>query len=296
MLSIRELSLEEYEDFWNSLTLSFMPIFDVDDKQAFIEFATTDTKERNARYYGIFDERGELIGGFRATSVITYFFLNKRNSQDSKIIPEVLKKVRKGGKNKIRVFTKQRFIDLFLENGFKVRYQRYPMILKPLPEFKEIKVPQGYTIKPFSAEQLSQVAEVLVDGYAETIDERIFGKSSKEETVESIKNIINGEEKDFPFLKETTFLAYSLEEIVGVIFVTLYQDIPLVYTMAVKKQHQGKGLGKALLQYSINSLSERYDRFVLYVTRGNTRAENLYKSIGFRQVSDDLVALERTFS
>ena len=296
MWSVKELTDKQADEFWKELTVSFKPGYDVEEKNSFIEFMSTEIKEGKVKYYGIFDDNENIVGGFRASKVITYFFLNKQGSQEDKIIAEVLKKIKRNEQDKLRVFTKQRFIDLFLERGFKVRYQRYSMVLKPLPKFKEIKVPKGYTIKPFSAEQLSQVAEILVDGYAGTIDERIFGKSSKEETEESLKKIINGEEKEFPFLDEATFLAYSPEEPIGVIFITLYQDSPLVYTMAVKKQHQGKGIGKAILQFSINSLSKRYNQLVLYVTRGNTRAEELYKSIGFKQISDDLVALEKVVS
>ena len=289
MWKIKKLSSNYYEDFWEGITVTFKPIYEIKDKNAFVEFATKETKEGKAIYFGIFNNNGPLIGGFRATKTITYFFLNERGDQEDKIVEQVLNTI--STQNKMGVFTKQRYTDLFLKNGFKIKYQRYSMILKPLHQISNIKVPEGYEVKPFDKGDLSSIADILINAYENTLDEGIFGKSSKEETINSLREIIAEKDKDFMFLGDHSFLAYFKEEIIGVVLITLFRQIPLVYDMAVKKKHQGKGVGKALLQVAISSLSKDYSELILFVTRGNEHAERLYKSLGFKQLSEDLVAL-----
>lgn len=54
-------------------------------------------------------------------------------------------------------------------------------------------------------------------------------------------------------------------------------------TIAIHEGHQGKGLGKTLMQYLIEWTKNhsKIEKFELQVRSSNTRAINLYKSLGF---------------
>jgi RimJ/RimL family protein N-acetyltransferase len=56
-------------------------------------------------------------------------------------------------------------------------------------------------------------------------------------------------------------------------------------TIAIHEGHQGKGLGKKLMQYLIEWTKNhpKIEKFELQVRSSNTRAINLYKSLGFAE-------------
>jgi ribosomal-protein-alanine N-acetyltransferase len=55
-----------------------------------------------------------------------------------------------------------------------------------------------------------------------------------------------------------------------------------LYSLAILKQYQGKGLGKSLLEFSLNSLDK--DCFELEVRVSNLPAIKLYEKFGFEEV------------
>ena len=58
-----------------------------------------------------------------------------------------------------------------------------------------------------------------------------------------------------------------------------------LYAFRIHKDYQDMGLGKFLLQYVINSLSESgYSEFTVGVEDDNSRAIHIYKSFGFNEI------------
>ncbi|WP_428023579.1 GNAT family N-acetyltransferase [Arcobacter sp.] len=55
-----------------------------------------------------------------------------------------------------------------------------------------------------------------------------------------------------------------------------------LYSLAILKEFQGKGLGKSLLEFSLNTLDK--DCFELEVRVSNQTAINLYEKFGFKKV------------
>ncbi|MFE0556973.1 GNAT family N-acetyltransferase [Paenibacillus sp. NPDC058910] len=66
----------------------------------------------------------------------------------------------------------------------------------------------------------------------------------------------------------------------GVCFVSLWEDLPLIYEIAVAHAYRGKGLAEYMLRKVIRKLDRYYDVLRLFVTTGN-RAELLYTKLGF---------------
>lgn len=55
-----------------------------------------------------------------------------------------------------------------------------------------------------------------------------------------------------------------------------------LYSLAILKEFQGKGLGKSLLEFSLNALDKDY--FELEVRFSNQTAISLYEKFGFKKV------------
>jgi len=71
--------------------------------------------------------------------------------------------------------------------------------------------------------------------------------------------------------------------LVSATIVTLWQDLPLLAQMVTAPDWQRRGLARAGLLRTINRLAAGDETVVrLVVTQGNTRAEALYESLGFR--------------
>ncbi len=283
MLQIREIHIEDIDKFWNKLSESFMPKYEMEDFPDFKKFVLNDIKNKT-KYYGLFDNNDQLIGGFRLSKTITYFFVDENFDVKQQFAKEAVKMIKR---DKKVVFTKQRFARLFLDMGFKIDHQRYVMILRPL-KIHDIKIPKEYTINKFSSEDIDQVIKVITNAYQNTIDEKIMNTTDEN----SVRSLINETLKtDGSILTDYSFVLHFNNEPIGVILVDKYNAIPTILDIAIKKEHQGKGLGKTLIKTVINALHDKYDELLLFVTRGNTNAEHLYESLGFKHLSDDLVAL-----
>ncbi|OIA98757.1 hypothetical protein AK95_16495 [Paenibacillus sp. LC231] len=69
-------------------------------------------------------------------------------------------------------------------------------------------------------------------------------------------------------------------EIVGVCMISLWEGLPLVYSIAVLPQHRGMGLATAMLDRALTVLESDYPVLRLFVTTGN-QAEQLHRKRGF---------------
>ena len=64
-------------------------------------------------------------------------------------------------------------------------------------------------------------------------------------------------------------------------------DIPWIFDISVHPNYMGQGLIKKILQMSINALiAQGLPMMGLTVTKTNTNATGLYKSLGFYWVDD----------
>jgi len=85
------------------------------------------------------------------------------------------------------------------------------------------------------------------------------------------------------------FGAYEEESIIGSVFFTRLQfkDAIQVYMLApvaVSTEHQGKGVGQALINYGLNELKNR--SVAVVVTYGDP---SFYSKVGFRALSENVI-------
>lgn len=78
---------------------------------------------------------------------------------------------------------------------------------------------------------------------------------------------------------------------------------PSIVSLAVLKEYQGLKLGKKLLMHACQSLQTTYTGVNLNVRKSNTRAHNLYLSLGFTDamimlqyyLNEDAILMTKTF-
>ncbi len=103
MLQIREIHIEDIDKFWNKLSESFMPKYEMEDFPDFKKFVLNDIKNKT-KYYGLFDNNDQLIGGFRLSKTITYFFVDENFDVKQQFAKEAVKMIKR---DKKVVFTKK---------------------------------------------------------------------------------------------------------------------------------------------------------------------------------------------
>ncbi|WP_249413582.1 GNAT family N-acetyltransferase [Chryseobacterium indologenes] len=82
--------------------------------------------------------------------------------------------------------------------------------------------------------------------------------------------------------------AFAQNEIVGICtFVKNENNTGSIYQMYVKKEFQGKNIGQGLIEAVIAEACQNFNgiEIILEVTPGNDKAYNLYRKIGFEEVT-----------
>jgi len=82
--------------------------------------------------------------------------------------------------------------------------------------------------------------------------------------------------------------AFAQNEIVGICtFVKNENNTGSIYQMYVKKEFQGKNIGQGLIEAVIAEACQNFNgiEIILEVTPGNDKAYNLYRKIGFQEVT-----------
>lgn len=85
------------------------------------------------------------------------------------------------------------------------------------------------------------------------------------------------------------YVALIGEECVGFSYIIpkgAFHGFPYLHILAVKEEYRGKGVGKALLDYSERIASETADKLFLVVADFNPDAKQFYERNGYQQVGE----------
>ena len=88
--------------------------------------------------------------------------------------------------------------------------------------------------------------------------------------------------------KNLSYVYKNDKEVIAVCLINNIQSYKEINIdlICVKKEYQGKGLGKSLLQFCINNcINKGFYEFILHVATTNQKAINLYKKLGFTIVN-----------
>ena len=93
-------------------------------------------------------------------------------------------------------------------------------------------------------------------------------------------------EREFELEHSYKYVLELYGEIVGYSILWIIYDQATLMTFAIKREHWGKGYGKKLLEYIIDDLKDKVSSILLDVRKSNLRAIRLYKSLGFKILSE----------
>jgi acetylglutamate kinase len=137
----------------------------------------------------------------------------------------------------------------------------------------------SYTVQPVPQDPKS-LGAVYYRAYEGTID---FDWKEEEDAIRELAELF--EDAYGKFQVNASLVALDNERIIGAVLVTvsdMWQDMPLVAEVFIDPDYRGAGVGKHLLQASLNQLlKEGYHKACLYVTLGNDSAITLYRRVGF---------------
>ncbi len=105
MYKIKELPIEKIVQFWEKLSESFRPRYEMEDLNDFLEFVSQEINKSKAKYYGIFDTNDNFIGGFRLAKTISYFFIDEPFDDKYQVVKKIIDMIEVSKKF---VFTKER--------------------------------------------------------------------------------------------------------------------------------------------------------------------------------------------
>jgi len=129
------------------------------------------------------------------------------------------------------------------------------------------------------------LAILLYAAYRKTIDDE--GETFADARAE-IDKVYGGEYGGF--LPDCSFLVADGEFLASACLVSWWDphDAPLVVFTMTRPEAQGRGLARTLIQQTMNALLDaNYHRLTLIVTDGNSPAQHLYTSLGFRPIPSE---------
>lgn len=160
----------------------------------------------------------------------------------------------------------------FRETGF-VRVQSRQCMMRPTEQL-ETSMDLNYMHGIPTIDDKYKIAEVFKEAYSNGPDER-----EAQVYAEDVARYFDAVD---PKLLGASSVVYdrTTGEIVGVCMISLWEGLPLVYSIAVLPQHRGMGLATAMLDRALTVLEPDYPVLRLFVTTGN-QAEQLYRKRGF---------------
>jgi RimJ/RimL family protein N-acetyltransferase len=132
-----------------------------------------------------------------------------------------------------------------------------------------------------SPDDLTDLAELMLDAYRGTIDAR--GDETLEDAVEEMRSYFAGASGK-PLL-DCSFVVEDHGLPVSASLISQYEGSPLLAYSFTEPSYSGRGLATTLVQLSMNALAARRHRTLrLVVTLGNEPAQRVFEKLGFREI------------
>lgn len=165
----------------------------------------------------------------------------------------------------------------FEEIGFK-KGEGGKWMIRPTENFK-VSWEEDFYTSVLKRENQKEIGQLLYEAFE--VNKNISESYTLEEYNEWVKEYFD-EFLNEDILNRASTLVYDKKtnELVGVCYISLWQEWPLVSQIAVKPEYQGKGIGTGMLKVALNILKEEFCALRLYVEDGN-EAEKVYSSLGF---------------
>ena len=181
--------------------------------------------------------------------------------------------------------------------GFKfigivvLRFMMFNTSSRDILEMQDIpELPEGYSLTEWNDEYYGYAVDIIREAFDNSAD-ALFDPRFK--TDSGVRDILTKVTEDVyaEFLPQASSVLLYEDEPAGICLMNLtggsIANIPL---FGMKKEHQGKGLAKHLLQKSVRKLIEMTDKGEKPITEVNTTTEtnnfkalSMYRNIGFKE-------------
>lgn len=144
--------------------------------------------------------------------------------------------------------------------------------------------PDGYRVVPWHVRYLDRAAETIFHANAGTLDAVLYAPFFGDSPVRCRVGLLGILAGQYGQLHPTASrCVLHANDVVGVnLLLRESAELASVVEISVNPAHQGKGLGRLLMERSLNVLrAEGMAQVELAVTAANTRAVRLYQSLGF---------------
>jgi mycothiol synthase len=164
--------------------------------------------------------------------------------------------------------------ELLSSNGYAVRWNTWIFQKVLDAEPAEPRLPDGITLRTFDEDRDARAAFELIDTAFSDWPDRDPGFGFEDWAASFLRR------EDFdPTL---TFLLEDHGELVGVALCLVYGEEGWVQQIAVKRSHQGRGLGGALLQAAFREFHRRGFKTAGLSTESRTGARGVYEHVGMK--------------
>ncbi len=181
--------------------------------------------------------------------------------------------------------------------GFKfigivvLRFMMFGTSSRDILEAEEVPhLPEGYSLVEWSDEYYGYAVDIIREAFNNSADALFDPRFNSDKGVRDILTKVT-ENVYAEFLPQASSILLFDEEPVGLCLMNLtggsIANIPL---FGIKREHQGKGLSKHLLQKSIRKIIDMTDKGERPITEVNTTTEtnnfqalNMYRNIGFKE-------------
>jgi ribosomal protein S18 acetylase RimI-like enzyme len=234
-------------------------------------------------------KKGRIIGTLRlGPAEISGFSMDPAHADEA--APALVKAVdllRAGGATAIRAHYEDRYEDAFASLGFRRIFSR--MRMEAPTSVRKGGPPGDLKLQPPEEDEVLGLTKFFIDVYEGHL-EQAYGMhvGSEGEWRGYVGGLFKGDSGRF--MPDASYVALDGDRIVGAILVTEWMGMPLVAELGVAKERRGQGVGRSLLEASMNRLAGlEQPRLALYVTVGNDPAISLYRSLGFVQIGGESV-------
>lgn len=132
--------------------------------------------------------------------------------------------------------------------------------------------------RPITTDDIPALAQLVLDAYKGTIDDE---GETLDEVLKAIQDTFAGTSGEL--LHSCSFMIEEHGQALASTLVTLWHEQPLLAYAMTHPAAQNQGMGRFLIQKSIESLrAQGYQDLSLFVTKGNLPAQHLYEQLGFQ--------------
>lgn len=168
-----------------------------------------------------------------------------------------------------------------IENYEKIGFKKVESgrwMIRPTEEFKITWGDEFYVDLPKRENQV-EIGKLLHEAFESNVN--LYSSYSLDEYTEWVKEYFDDYLNE-DILNKASTLVYdgNTNELVGVCYVSIWQEWPLISQIAVKPSYEGRGIGTKMLKNALTILKKEYPVVRLYVDIGN-EAEQVYDNIGF---------------